>query len=319
MLIDALQYIRPGRNVFQQMRAGKLSAVHITVGYHEEFTDVLKNLQSWNKWFENCGDLISRANNCDEVYAANKAGKTAILFGLQNPLAIGADIARVELLAQLGIRFCQVTYNQQSLLGAGCFEPVDSGLTVFGREVVDEMNRVGMVIDLSHAGHKTSMDVINYSKRPVVVTHANPDAWHTAPRNLNHELLQALSETGGMVGFSLYPNHLKLGSDCTLQEFSKMVSIASKDYGAAMFGIGSDLCQGQPDSVINWMRNGYWRKMPEPSARFPEPTTWFKDNSDFPGLAEGLRRSSMSDSEVTGVMGENWMTFWKTALVPNES
>jgi len=318
MLIDALQYIRPSRSIFQQMRAGKLSAVHMTVGYHEEFADVLKNLEIWNKWFEDCGDLISRATNCDEIYAANESGKTAILFGLQNPLAIGTNIARVELLAQLGIRFCQVSYNQQSLLGAGCFEPIDSGLTVFGREVVDEMNRVGMVIDLSHAGHKTAMDVISYSERPVAVTHANPNAWHATPRNLHHDLLQALSETGGMVGFSLYPHHLKSGSECSLEEFSDMASYMIQTYGSNMFGIGSDLCQDQPDSVVNWMRNGHWRKKPEPSVKFPKPPIWFQDNSDFPGLAKGLRRSTISDVDVGRLVGENWMEFLEKALVPYE-
>jgi len=166
MFIDALQYIAPSRAVFEQMRAGRLSAVHVTVGYHEDFLGVVQNLQVWNRWFEECGDVIARAVTCDEIRAANAAGKTAILFGLQNPLAIGADIGRVEILAQLGIRFCQITYNQQSLLGAGCFEPHDSGLTSFGREVVNEMNRVGMVIDLSHAGHQTAMDVVAILRVP---------------------------------------------------------------------------------------------------------------------------------------------------------
>lgn len=123
MFIDALQYIAPSRAVFEQMRAGRLSAVHVTVGYHEDFLGVVQNLQVWNRWFEDCSDVIARAVTCEEIRAANAAGKTAILFGLQNPLAIGADIGRVEILAQLGIRFCQITYNQQSLLGAGCFEP----------------------------------------------------------------------------------------------------------------------------------------------------------------------------------------------------
>ena len=318
MLIDALQYIRPSRATFQQMRKGNLSAVHITVGYHEDFYGVVENLKIWNNWFANCEDLIARATTWNEVLAANKANKTAVLFGLQNPLPIGADIRLIEVLVQLGIRFCQITYNQQSLLGAGCFEPFDSGLTAFGREVVDEMNRVGMVIDLSHAGHKTAMDVINYSKRPVAVTHANPHDWYAAPRNLKQELIQAISETGGMLGFSLYPHHLRSGSDCTLQEFAEMVSSLSKTHGSKMFGIGSDLCQDQPDSVVNWMRNGNWRKEPTAPAKFPKPTNWFQTNEDFPRIANGLRSAKMTDTEIAGVLGENWMKFWQKAFLPNE-
>ena len=317
MFIDALQYIRPSRAIFEQMRAGKLSAVHITVGYHEDFLGVVENLQNWNRWFEGCGDLIARATTCEEIAAANASGKTAILFGLQNPLAIGADLGRVEVLAQLGIRFCQVTYNQQTLLGAGCFEPHDSGLTAFGCEVVDEMNRLGMVIDLSHAGHKTAMDVVTYSNRPVTVTHANPYNWHPAPRNLHHDLLQALSDTGGMVGFSLYPHHLKGGSECGLSEFSQMAADMVTTYGSQMFGIGSDLCQDQPDSVVNWMRNGHWRKTPAPPVAFPACPVWFRDNRDFPGLSDGLFVAGLPVEHVAGILGGNWMAFWDKAFAPS--
>ena len=317
MYVDGLQYIRPSRAVFQQMRAGNLSAVHITVGYHEDFLGLVDNLQSWNQWFEECGDLVSKATTYMEILAANAAGKTAILFGLQNPLAIGADLARVELLSQLGIRFCQVTYNQQSLLGAGCFEAQDSGLTAFGREVVDEMNRVGMIIDLSHAGHKTAMDVVAYSTRPVAVTHANPNIWHAAPRNIHHDLLQALSDTGGMVGFSLYPHHLKSGSECSLMEFSQMATEMVEIYGNEMFGIGSDLCQDQPDSVVNWMRNGHWRKMSTPPAVFPDCPVWFRDNRDFLTLADGLKAAGLPTEHVAGILGDNWMSFWQRGLVPS--
>ena len=317
MLIDALQYVRPSREIFQQMRLGKMSAVHITVGYHEDFFGVVENLQKWNRWFEDCGDLIVRATTCSDIFAAKAAGKTAILFGLQNPLAIGTDLRRVEVLAQLGIRFCQVTYNQQSMLGAGCFEPHDSGLTVFGREVVDEMNRLGMVIDLSHSGHKTAMDVVAYSKRPVTVTHANPSAWHQAPRNLHHDLLQALADTGGMVGFSLYPHHLKGGSGCSLSDFSQMVADTVQTYGSSMFGIGSDLCQDQPDSVVNWMRNGHWRKTPASLVEFPNSTVWFRDNRNFMGLAAGLGAVGLPVEPVSGILGANWMEFWDKAFKPS--
>ena len=317
MYVDGLQYIHPSREIFQQMRVGSLSAVHITVGYHEDFLGVVDNLQTWNRWFEECGDLIAKATSSADILAANAAGKTAILFGLQNPLAIGTDLARVELLSQLGIRFCQLTYNQQSLLGAGCFETYDNGLTVFGREVVDEMNRVGMIVDLSHAGHKTAMDVVSYSKRPTAVTHANPNIWHSVPRNIHHDLLKALHDTGGMVGFSLYPHHLKSGSDCSLSEFSQMVAEMVEIYGNKMFGIGSDLCQDQPDSVVNWMRNGHWRKTPAPLAVFPDCPVWFRDNRDFPNLAVGLKAAGLPAEQVAGILGDNWRAFWQIGFDPS--
>ena len=317
MIIDALQYVNPSPEIFNQMAAGGVDMAHITVGYHEDFSGVVDNLAHWARLIEDNPDRLRFATNWDDIDAARAAGQTALFFGLQNPLAISADISRVETLYRLGIRFCQITYNQQSLLGAGCFEPHDSGLTVFGREVVDEMNRLGMVIDLSHAGHKTAMDVVEYSKRPVTVTHANPYYWHAAPRNLRDELLAALDQTGGMVGFSLYPHHLDQGSDCSLENFAAMVGTVTTKYRANMWGIGSDLCQNQPDSVVNWMRNGHWRKVPAPPAQFPQCPAWFSNNADYPAMKRDLATTLPADV-VDGVMGLNWYNFLKSALTPKD-
>ncbi len=298
------------------MREAQMDAVHITVGYHEDFAGVVQNLQTWNSWFERCPDLICRATSVKDIHDAKANGKTAILFGLQNPFPIGTNLAQIELLHNLGIRFCQVTYNQQSLLGAGCFESHDGGLTDFGREAITEMNRVGMVIDLSHASHQTCLDTIEWSKRPVTVTHANPKNWRDVPRNLKPDVIAALVEKGGMVGFSLYPHHLANGSDCSLADFANMVKGLMDTYGPNHFGIGSDLCQDQPDSVVQWMRNGTWKKDPDLSATFPAPPSWFKDNRDFPGLADGLTGAGIANRDTAGVLGDNWMRFFETAFEP---
>ena len=97
-----------------------------------------------------------------------------------------------------------------------------------------------------------------------------------------------------------------------------MVSSMVKIYGSKIFGIGSDLCQDQPDSVVNWMRNGHWRKVPCAPAEFPKPTKWFQSNEDFPGLTDGLRSARMNDEEIARVLGKNWMKFWEKAFLPHE-
>ena len=313
MLIDALQYIRPSRAAFQQMRKGNLSAVHITVGYHEDFCGVVENLKIWNNWFASCEDLIARATTWNEVLATNKANKTAILFGLQNPLPIGADIRQVETLVQLGIRFCQITYNQQSLLGAGCFEPFDSGLTAFGREVVDEMNRVGMVIDMSHSAERSTLEAIDYSHQPVIVSHANPSHFHPALRNKSNKVIDAVAANAGLLGFSLYPFHLKNGPQCTLDDFCDMVVWTAERMGVDKIGLGSDLCQNQPQSVLEWMRNGRWSKTMDygegsaGNAGWPDQLSWFGDSRDFPGIASALSQRGFSDDEMGKIMGGNWL------------
>ena len=221
----------------------------------------------------------------------------------------------VEVLHRLGLRFVQPTYNLQSLLGAGWQETEDGGLTRFGREVVAEMNRLGMVVDLSHAGARTALDTIEASTRPVAVTHANPRSWRDTARNLSDDVMRALAESDGMMGFSLYPHHLSEGPDTSLDDFCKMAQRAAEIMGVSRIGIGSDLCQNQPDSVVQWMRDGRWT-FNRSGAAFPEQPAWFRSNRDWDGIAEGLRRAGFSPGETAGIMGENWLRFLERALCP---
>lgn len=325
--IDALQYCCWGEHIFREMRAGGLDAVHVTITYHETFAETIENLIAWNGHFERHADLIVPGRTQADVVRARETGRTAIFFGFQNPAPIGDNLGMVEICHTLGVRFMQVTYNVQSLLGSGCYEPVDSGLTTFGREVVDEMNRVGMVIDLSHAGERTVLDTITYSRRPVAITHANPKTWHDVPRNVSDDVLRALGESGGKLGFSLYPHHLAGGSKCELTAFCEMVARTAEITGPDALGIGSDLCQGQPDSVVQWMRAGRWQRadglsrrgvLSEPGtpAKFPPQPDWFASNSDFPNLVDGLRDVGFSETEVDGILGDNWLAYFGDAFEP---
>ena len=177
MLIDGLQFCRWSREIFEQMRAGGLSAVHATVAYHETFRKTVELLVDWNRRFEAHEDLILMARDTGDIDRARATGRTAILFGLQTPMPIEDDLGLVEMLHTLGIRFIQLTYNNQSLLGCGWTEAQDSGLTRMGRLVIAEMNRMGLVIDMSHAGERTTLEAIDASNRPVAITHANPSWW----------------------------------------------------------------------------------------------------------------------------------------------
>ena len=319
-LIDNLQYANFSPAIFEQMRAGGVDAVHVTIAYHEVFREMVLNLERWNRWFEDHPDLIFKGTCAADVQLAQETGRTAIFFGFQNPSPIEDDIGLVEICHQLGIRFMQLTYNNQSLLATGCYEHYDAGLTRMGCEVVAEMNRVGMVVDMSHSGERSTLEAIEHSSRPIAITHANPQWWHAALRNKSDTVLKALTGSGGMLGFSVYAHHLAGGPDCTLDSYCTMVAEAASRYGAQHLGIGTDLCQDQPDSIVEWMRVGRWTKGIDfgegsaSNAGFPAMPTWFNDNRDFGNIRAGLLAVGMNEAEVDGIMGANWLRFYEKSF-----
>ena len=322
MRIDGLQYANWSGKIFRQMREGGLDAVHVTIAYHENFRETVLNFERWNRWFEQYPDLILKGRWASDIDLARDTGRTAIFFGFQNPSPIEDDIGLVEILHDLGARFMQLTYNNQSLLATGCYEAEDAGITRMGRQVIKEMNRVGLVVDMSHSADRSTIEAAEISERPIAITHANPHAWSPALRNKKHEVIKAVTEKGGMLGFSLYPHHLKDKSDCTLDSFCAAIADAAATYGAEHIGIGSDLCQDQPDSVVEWMRVGRWTKeidYGEGSASapgFPPMPAWFRDNRDFGNIEQGLRATGLSEKEIAGIMGGNWYRFFAENFGP---
>ena len=148
--IDNLQYCKWSREVFEINHDAGLDAVHVTVVYHEDFDEFNSKIEEWNLHFKENSDLIFLGKSYKDIEKAKKEKKTAIFFGFQNCSPIEDDINLVEKIYDLGCRFMQLTYNNQSLLATGCFEDFDSGVTNFGKEVIKEMNRLGLVIDMSH-------------------------------------------------------------------------------------------------------------------------------------------------------------------------
>jgi microsomal dipeptidase-like Zn-dependent dipeptidase len=319
-VIDALQYANWSPKIFRELRAGGVDAVHVTITYHEDFRETVANIQRWHRFFEAHPDLIFQGFTADDIRHARETERTAIFFGSQNPSCIEDDIGLVEVLHCLGLRFMQLTYNNQSLLAKGCYEDADTGLTRMGREVVAEMNRVGLVVDMSHSAERSTLEVIEHSMRPIAITHANPFGWHPAKRNKSDAVLSALAQSGGMLGFSIYPYHLKGGGFCTLSSFCEMIARTAERFRVDYLGIGSDLCQDQPDSVVEWMRVGTWTKRVDygegsaDNPGFPPTPDWFGGNTDFPKVRSGLRAVGFAEAEVDALMGGNWLRFFRDSF-----
>jgi len=320
--IDGLQYCHWSRKIFEQMRAGGLDAVHVTAAYWENARELLGNIGDWNRRFEAHSDLIMPVTTADDIRTAQVTGRTGIILGLQNCSPIEDDIDMVAILKRLNVHVMQLSYNNQSLVCAGCYEENDPGITRFGRQVIREMNRVGMLIDMSHSGEFSTLEAIRLSERPVVASHANPQFYHATARNKSDQVMRALADSGGLMGFSCYPFHLDKGSETGIDEFTAMIARSADVMGVEHLAIGTDLCQDQPVEVLQWMRNGNWSKVMDygegsaASPSWPEPLPWFSSPADFPNITAGLRERGFDAGEVGRIMGGNWLALFDEALQP---
>jgi len=317
ILIDGLEYCNWNREILEDLWKGGITAVHATLVYWENTEESFVKIKQWEKLLIDNDDIICHAKSSQDILDAKKNNKVAFIFGFQNSAPIANDIFLVEKFFKKGVRFMQLTYNNQTSLGGGCFESNDSGVSRFGHVVIEEMNRLGMIIDLSHAGKKTCLDAIESSSKPVAISHANPNFFHKAVRNIDDDILINLAKKNGFIGLSLYPFHLKDGGNCKIEDFCSMIKKLVNLIGIDHIGIGSDLCNNWPDEVVMWMRNGKWTKKIDygesktQSVVWPKQPSWFKKGSDLKNLYEGMIKNNFSEDDTLKILGQNWLQFIK--------
>ncbi len=317
ILIDGLEYCNWNRDLFENAHKAGITAIHATLVYWENTEESFKKIEYWNDLFKEHQDIITHAKKTDDIFQAKKNNKVAIIFGFQNSAPIANDIFLVEKFFVKGLRFMQLTYNNQTSLGGGCFEPKDSGVSRFGKAVIEEMNRLGMIVDLSHAGKQTCIDAIEFSSKPVAISHANPTFFHKSIRNIDSDVLKKLAKKDGFIGLSLYPYHLKNLGDCKVEDFCSMIKDLINLIGDENIGIGSDLCLNWPDDVVMWMRNGKWTKKidygesKDKNPKWPELPKWYSKPSDLRNLLTSMCENNIAEKVALKIVGENWFNFMK--------
>ena len=219
LVFDGLIISNWSEDVFRDMRRGGLTAANCTCCVWEGFTETMRNIARWNGWFRDYSELIVKAETVEEIRRAKAGNHTAIVLGFQNVSVFEDQIGAVSLFKELGVGIVQMAYNTQNLVGTGCDESRDGGLSDFGRDIVAELNRVGMLCDLSHVGPVTSRDVIIASRKPVCYSHCLPAALKGHPRNKSDEELRFIADRGGFVGVTMFPPFLPKGPDSTVDDY----------------------------------------------------------------------------------------------------
>lgn len=305
-VVDGLQISNWDRATLEELRTGGVTGVNATCAVWEGPEETMRMVGEWYQLASRHDDLMVLAETADDIRKAKSEGRVAVLLGFQNTSPFGDDYRLVEVFSRLGVRIAQLTYNIQNAVGGSCYEPQDSGLTRFGRIVVSEMNRVGMLIDLSHVGNRTSMDAVEASAAPVAITHSNPTWFVDNPRNKPDEVIRAVTERGGVLGCCLYPIVLG-GESTTLDQFCQMVARLVDELGSQHVALGSDCTRNWGQDYVGWLRNGRWRPPHSEPATWPEWPQWFGGPEDFPRLTDGLVATGLDEETIRGVLGENWL------------
>jgi len=305
-IIDGLIIAKWERDLFLDMRKGGLSAANCTVSVWEGFQATVNNIVASNKLIRENSDLVIPVRNTSDIRRAKAEGKTGIIYGFQNANAFEDQIGYVEIFKQLGVGIVQMCYNTQNLVGTGCYER-DGGLSGFGHEIVAEMNRVGIMCDLSHVGPKTSEEVILASKQPVCYSHCLPSGLKEHPRNKSDAELKFIADHGGFVGVTMFTPFLKKGIHATIDDYAEAIVYIMKIVGEDSIGIGTDFTQGQDAEFFEWLTHdkGYARRL----TRFGEIVNplGIRTVGEFPNLTETLLKRGLPVRVVEKIMGENWM------------
>lgn len=310
IIFDGLVIAKWNRELFEDMHRGGLTAANCTVSVWEGFQETVNNIVEFNQFFQDSSDLIMPVTKTSDITRAKELGKTGIILGFQNANAFEDQIGYVEIFKKLGVGIVQMAYNTQNLVGTGCYER-DGGLSGFGREIVAEMNRVGIMCDLSHVGPQTSIEVIEASTKPVCYSHCLPLGLKEHPRNKSDEELKFIADNNGFIGITMFAPFLKKGIDSTVDDYVEAMDYVIDLVGEDCVGIGTDFTQGHDQTFFDMLTHdkGYARRLTN-FGKIINPLG-IRTLGEFPNLTTTMLKHDWSEQKIRKVMGENWVNVLK--------
>lgn len=259
-------------------------------------------------------DALCLVRSVEDIRTAKRDRRVGLIFGPQNALPVAGDLAHVRVLRELGIRILQLTYNERNPFGDGCTEPANGGLSALGRELIAEINRQRLVLDLSHAGERTILEAIAATMAPPIISHANARSVFASPRNATDDVLDAIKANDGVIGLTLWSPMVGGDGDWpSLDHFLRHVQYVAERIGVRHIGLGSDHSEGYP--------RGVWEELFSATGRYPSvaglmgswysyDTRFIRDGGsclDLASVVEGVASLGFSDEEMTGILGGNFV------------
>ncbi|MCY4452389.1 MAG: membrane dipeptidase [Immundisolibacterales bacterium] len=257
-------------------------------------------------WLRANADRYVLVETVDDIDAARQQGKLAVGFHFQGTNPVDYDVDMVEVYYKLGVRHMLIAYNARNAAGDGWFEPNDGGLSRFGVRLIETMNRVGMMVDATHTGYRTTMEMFEVSRDPVVFTHSNPRALHDHGRNIRDDQIKACARSGGVIGLNGVSLFLG-GTQASPEALADHVQYVADLVGARHVGLGLDYVFDQLSLAATINSRRAWTPPDESFADQPQETVTYLQPEQLPRFTEILLERGYSEDDVRGILGENWM------------
>ena len=284
----------------QRYRDAGVDVVSINAGYGEiELETCVRVLAQMRDWITAHPEQYLLVNSVDDIQQAHLQGKLAVAFDLEGAAPLQQQISLVTMLYALGVRWMLIAYNRKNWAGGGCHQP-DEGLTAQGKQLIDKMNEVGMVVCLSHTGYRTAMDTMEYSRQPVIFSHSNALALKKHDRNIPDELITACAKKGGVVGINGV--NIFLGSgEASVERIADHIDYIVQLAGVDHVGIGLDYIFDQTE--ITTATKKMTKTFPK-TAGYDAPIEVAAPES-FPQLTECLLNRDYTENDIQKILGKN--------------
>ena len=327
IVIDGCSFFLRGYN--ERIASGGLTAINFTVpDVNDDAANALKNIREYYE-IARRDPRIAIVRSASDIERCKAEGKLGAILGCQNSRFLGTELVNVEIFARIGIRVVQLTYNERNFAGDGWMEPVDAGLSFFGRSLIRELERFGLVLDLSHIGQRTFNEAVEASQQPMIVSHGGIRAFVDHGRAYHDEQLKAIAASGGVFGVTSFGAFNWRGGDTRprLSDFLDGIEHAIQTAGIDHVGIGTDTVvepNGYPPKVresYTMTYAPYSTSADERARRFKEVTAGiptddhlegFRSMEHLPRVTQGLLDRGYKDSDVQKVIGGNFLRVFRT-------
>lgn len=310
IVIDGLIISKWERAVFEDMRKGGLTAANCTVSVWEDFKGTVHNIADMKTHIRANSDMLTLVRSTADIEQAKQGGKTGIILGFQNAHAFEDHLGHIEAFADMGVRVVQLCYNTQNLIGTGCYER-DGGLSGYGYEVIAEMNRVGIMVDLSHVGAKTSEEAILASKKPVTYSHCLPAGLKEHPRNKSDEQLRFIADHGGFIGVTMFPPFLRRGTESNVGDYVEAIDYVINLVGEDCVGVGTDHTQGYGQEFFDHITHDKGRGRRLTNFGTVLNPVGIRTIGEMPNLTQAMADAGWPVSKIEKVIGGNWLRVFK--------